>query len=225
MPCGLFACFAVYVALYFTFVAIGFSVMLCDTFAFDSVVGVLAIGLAACSISLVSLVVYTFVRRRQGRSVATSVRTATLSLGLVAFVMLAVFVPLRAAEGRKQHEIVAALEAMTYRVHYDYAIENDGHTIIAKSGPDSWEPDWLGSLAGIDFFHRVVRVDLHSTDPNIDEVLPLLRGLNNLKYVVLSTELSAGKIRQIEHALPSCEIKYTTTLGSEIHPWPAPPVH
>jgi hypothetical protein len=115
------------------------------------------------------------------------------------------------------------LEAMSYQVYYDYDLENDGHTVISKGRPDSWVPDWLVSLAGIDFFHRVVRVDLQNTDPNVDEVLPQLRGLRNLKYVVLSMEVPAGKIRQIEQALPLCEIKY---IGSyEERPWPPPPVH
>jgi len=216
VPLGLLACIA-------PFAAIGFGLILYANFALDSLVGVLAIGIAVCLISSVGLVVYARLRRRQGSKPATIVLRAAVLLGLAACIMLAVFVPLRASEGLKQHEIVAALEAMTHHAYCDYGIESDGHTVFTKGRPDSWVPDWLISLAGIDFFHRVVRVDLESPDPNVDDVLPYLRGLKSLKYVVLSTETSADKIRQIEQALPSCEIKYIRSY--EERPWPSPPVH
>ena len=86
-------------------------------------------------------------------------------------------------------------------------------------------PEWVISLTGKDFFHRVVRVDLESSNPDTPEVLPYLRGLTNLKYVVLCTSVPADKIRQIEQAMPACENKYTRTLGAEEYPWPTPPVH
>jgi hypothetical protein len=139
--------------------------------------------------------------------------------------MLAVFVLLRAAEGRKQHESVAVLGAMTQHVYYDYDIGNDGHAVISKGRPESWVPNWLISLAGKDFFHHVVRVDLKRSNPNVDDVLPHLRRLASLKYVVLSTEVPAATIGRIEQALPSCAIKFTEELGSEESTWASPPVH
>ena len=214
MPIGLLACLA-------PFAAIGFGLMLCGNFAFDSLAGVLAIGIAVSLISSVGLVVYALVRHRQGRKPATNVLAAAVLLGLAACIMLVVFLPLRTAEAHKQHEIVVALKSLGCRVHYDFAIENDGHRVGAKD-PD-YDEDFLAPLTGSDFRHHVVRVDLQSTDPNVDEVLPHLRGLNNLKYVVLSTGLSAGKIRQIEQALPSCEIKDIRSY--EERPRPPPPVH
>lgn len=223
VPCGLLACVAVCLSLYVTFVVIECGIILCGNFAFDSLVGVLAIGIAMCLISSIGLAVYAWIRHRQSRSTVTNVMPAVVLLALVGAVTLAVFIPMRAAEGRKQREIVAALQAKTHRVHYSYGIESDGHTCCTKRLPCSWVSDWLVSLAGIDFFHRVVRVDLESTDPNVDDVLPYLRGLSSLKYVVLSTEVPAAKIRQIEQALPSCEIKYIHSY--EESPWPPPPVH
>ncbi len=214
VPCGLLACVA-------PFAAIGFGPMLCGNVAFDSVAGVLAIGIAVSLISGVGLIVYALVRHRQGGKPTANVLAAAVLLGLAACIMLAVFVPLRTAEARKQHEIVVALKSLGCRVHYDFAIQNDGHTVLTKD-PD-YDEDFLAPLTGSDFRHHVVRVDLQSTDPNVDEVLPHLRGLNNLKYVVLSTELSAGKIRQVEQGLPSCEIKYIRSY--EERPWPPPPVH
>lgn len=214
VPCGLLACVA-------PFAVLAFGPMLCDNFAFDSLVGVLAIGIAVCLVSIISFGVFVFVRHGLGRSIAISVRMVALLLGLAGCIMLAVFVPVRTAEARKQHEIVVALKSLGCRVHYDFAIENGGHRVIAKD-PD-YDGAFLAPLTGSDFRHYVVRVDLQSTDPNVDEVLPHLRGLSGLKYVVLSRELSAGKIRQIEQAVPACEIKYIRNY--EERPWPPPPVH
>ena len=208
VPCGLLACVT-------PLAVIDFGRLLCDNVAFVSLVGVLAIGIAICLVLIIAFGVLVVARHRQGRSAARSSRMAAALLGLAGCVMFAVFIPLRAAEGRKQHEIVVALEAMTHHVHYDYMIESDGHAVISKGRPDSWVPGCLLSMAGVDFFHRVVRVDLESSDPDLVAVLPHLQGLSSLKYVVLSTEVPANKRSQIEQALPSCRIRYTSSRGAK----------
>jgi hypothetical protein len=198
--------------------------VLSDNLGFSSVAGILAIGSSVCLLAIAGLVIDHLVRSRNGRR--NPLARYELAIGgllvLIGSVAIGVFMPLRGAEGCAQHSTVEALQEMGCSAYYDYLVKNDGHS---DSKGLSWVPRWLLSLAGEDFFHRVVRVDLNSLDPNVDEVLPHLRSLTGLKYVVLSTDVTPCKIRQIERGLPSCEIKYTTMLGVEFHPWPLPPIH
>jgi len=213
VPVGLLVCIAPFVVLIF-----GFTIY--DNIAFDSLVGWLAAGIALCLLSLIGIGVHALHRHQQGRSPIIPIRSTAVLLGLAAGFMLVIFLPLRAAEARRQHEAVTTLRSLGCRVHYDFAIDNDGRRVIAKD-PD-YDGDWLAPLTGSDFRHNAVRVDLDDSDPDLADVLPQLRSLTRLKYVLLSVAVPAEKVRQIQQAVPGCRL-YVTTQGSEECPWPPPP--
>ena len=198
--------------------------VLCGNVGLDSLAGVLAIGVTACSVATVGLAINGLIRTRHDRRSAVAryeFMTAGL-LGSVACLAFAAFLPLRAAEGRRQNEVVEVLKGMHCAAYYDYGVESDGHLALGKCC--SWVPNWLLSSAGMDFFHRVVRVDLdENPDPNIDDLLPHLRALTGLKYVLFYGKTPHEKVKQVERALPSCEIRYTVMQGVEFVPWPPPP--
>lgn len=212
VPVGLLACIAPFAVLNFGFV-------IYDNIAFDSLAGWLAAGIALCLLSLIGIGVHALHRHRQGRSLIIPIRSTAVLLGLAAGVMLVIFLLLRVTEARQQHEAVTTLRSLGCRVHYDFAIEKDGHRVMAKD-PD-YDDDILAPLTGSDFRHNVVRADLDDPDPDLADVLPRLRSLTRLKYVLLSVTVPAEKVRQIERALPGCQI-YVTRRGSEERPWPPP---
>jgi hypothetical protein len=197
LPVGLLTCLA-------PFVAIGLGQILYGSFAWDSLVGMLAVGIAACLIFLIVATVYALVCDHRSRQSAINLRATTGLLGVATCIMLAVFVPLRTIEGQRQREIVTALAGMGYHVHYDYEIRDEGRT---GHGKDQDEPSWPASMIGVDFCHRVVRVDLDGDDPDVVAILPYLQSLRKLKFVVLWTGVPAEKINQIKDVLPTCKVK------------------
>ena len=64
---------------------------------------------------------------------------------------------------KQQKEAVAAIQAAGGWVHYDYQRPDSlSGTIDPQARP--WEPKWLLTLVGIDFFHDVVEVNMVYND-------------------------------------------------------------
>ncbi len=95
---------------------------------------------------------------------------------------------------RQQKEAVAAIQAAGGWVHYDYQRRDSLSTNVDPLA-EPWEPKWLLTLVGIDFFHDVVEVNTvynddgpHRQDNNRPAVniAPQLAHFPRLKWLLIS---------------------------------------
>lgn len=92
-------------------------------------------------------------RRRWRLPLRFSLRTF-----LIAITIFCIVLGWRLHRARLQRDAVAGIQARGGRVGYDYQFDGpEDHLPDPKAKP--WEPKWLQSLVGIDFFHDVFEID------------------------------------------------------------------
>ena len=185
--------------------------VLYDNLGFQSFAEVLAVGVIASLVALFGLLI-TFVRARQCHRPTSGYQSAMALASTVACAVFALFLWQRAVEGRAQQQLITALKSQSCLIYYDYMVGLHGH-LDSKSS--TWVPERLSSVLGIDFFHRIVRVDLESAGTTVDQLVPPLSALTHLEYLSVPGGMPDTDVRQLKAGLPSCKFRIFWTPDYE----------
>jgi len=109
-----------------------------------------------------------------------------IGVGLVLAIVVA-WLAMKMQQTAGQRSAVAAVREMGGTAHYDF--ETDENDNVRDGDPPA--PRWLCNLLGVDFFAKVVRVDLNQSaigdaDPISDEQLRNIRGLTDTRLLDLA---------------------------------------
>jgi Leucine Rich repeat len=88
---------------------------------------------------------------------------------------------MKVKQAREQREAVKAIRAVGGDVVYDYQEFADDFVVLHAPKPSS--PEWLRERLGEDFFHNVVRVNLHGPKVGADCLAQLRSPLGDLRHL------------------------------------------
>ncbi|HET6879485.1 MAG TPA: PDZ domain-containing protein [Pirellulales bacterium] len=130
----------------------------------------------------------------------------SLRLLLVVVTAFSIWLGLYIARVREQRSVIAALEAMNFKVEYSFETDEYGASLPKSHSPPG--PAWLRTWLGDDFFANVTAVHDRKSKATDDDLRLLLK-LPQLKYVSLvNTAAGDELIRGLQQSFPALTVRH-----------------